>query len=121
MDINKAKEIVEMLADGIDPTTGELLPSDSHYNDPEIIRALFTVLRSVRMPAKASKKTIEEKQKDNLDAGRPRNAGLPWSDEQKTEVSSLFGQGKTIEELSEYFERTHGAIKSELTHQGLIE
>ncbi len=121
MDIIKAKEIVEMLAEGVDPTTGELLPSDSHYNDPEIIRALFTVLRSVRMPAKASKKSIEEKQKDNLDAGRPKNAGLPWSMEQKDQVSSLFSQGKNMKELSEYFERTEGAITSELTHQGLIE
>lgn len=121
MDIIKAKEIVEMLADGIDPTTGEILPSDSHYNNPEIIRALFTVLRSVRMPARASKKSIEEKQKVNIDSGRPKNAGLSWSEDQRNEVSTLFNQGKTIEDLSEYFERTKGSITSELTHQGLIE
>jgi hypothetical protein len=121
MDIIKAKEIVEMLADGIDPTTGEILPLDSHYNDPEIIRALFTVLRSVRMPAKASKKSIKEKQKENIENGRPKNAGLPWTEEQRKEISSLLIQGKTIVELSEHFERTEGAITSELTHQGLIE
>ncbi len=121
MDIIKAKEIVEMLADGIDPTTGEIFPPDSHYNNPEVIRALFTVLRSVRMPAKATKKSIEEKQKDNIENGKPRNAGLPWTQDQRNEVASLFDQGNTIEELSSYFERTTGAIKSELTHQGLID
>ena len=76
MDIIKAKEIVEMLADGVDPITGEVLPPDSHYNNPEIIRALFTVLRSVRMPPRASKKSIEENQEDNMNNGRAKNASL---------------------------------------------
>jgi len=79
------------------------------------------VLRSVRMPAKASKKSNEEKQEDNVNNGRPKNAGLPWLVEQKNEVALLFKEGKSIDELSRYFERTKGAITSELTHQGLIE
>ena len=121
MDIIEAKEIVEMLADGIDPITGEVLPPDSHYNNPTIIRAIFTVLRSVRMPAKASRKSIEERQESNIDNGRPKNSGLPWSKEQRNEIASLFKQGKSIEELANCFERTQGAITSELRHQGLIE
>lgn len=121
MDIIQAKEIVEMLADGIDPVTGEALPPNSRYNNPMIIRALFTVLRSVRMPAKTSKKSIEERQEDNINNGRPKNGVLPWSEKERNEVESLFKQGKTIDELVSYFERTKGAITSELTHQGLIE
>lgn len=121
MDIHRAKEIVELLANGVDPTTGEVFPPDSHYNNPEIIRALFTILDSVRTPAKATKKSIEEKQQDNLDNGKPKNAGLPWNLEQRQDVAALFNDGKTIKELASYFERTQGAIKSELTHQGLIE
>lgn len=121
MDIIQAKEIVKMLADGIDPITREVFPPESHYNNPEIIRALFTVLSAVRMPAKATKKSIEEKQKNNIENGRPKNAGLPWPEEQRKEVAILFNQGKSINELSTYFDRTEGAIKSELTHQGLIE
>jgi len=120
VDIIKAKEIVEMLADGIDPTTGEILPPESHYNNPEIIRALFTILRSIRMPAKVLKKSIEEKQKENIENERPKNAGLSWNEEKKIEVSLLYSQGKTIDELSTHFERTIGAIKSELEHQDLI-
>jgi len=120
MNTKKAKEIVEMLADGVDPTTGEILPPDSHFNDPEIIRALFTVLRSVRLPVKASKKPIKEKQKENIENGKPKNAGLPWTQKQKNKVALLFDQGKTTKELSKYLERTKGAIISELTHQGLI-
>lgn len=44
MDIIRAKEIVRSLADGVDPTTGEVLPAENVYNSPEIIRALFTLL-----------------------------------------------------------------------------
>ena len=42
MDIIRAKEIIRGLAEGIDPTMGEVLPKESVYNNPEVIRALFT-------------------------------------------------------------------------------
>ena len=42
MDIIRATEIVRTLADAVDPTTGELLPADSVYNSPDVIRALLT-------------------------------------------------------------------------------
>lgn len=47
MDIVRATEIVRTLADGVDPTTGEVLPAESVYNSPEIIRALFTLLEYI--------------------------------------------------------------------------
>lgn len=120
MDIQKAKEIVQLLADGIDPVTGELLPKDSIYNEPEVIRALHTVINSIRIPRNISRKTKEEKQKENLENGKPKNAGLPWDEESKSDIAQMFKSGKTPLELSEYFERTTSAITSELKHQGLI-
>jgi hypothetical protein len=115
MDIYEAKEIVEMLADGNDPTTGDILPAGSICNDPDVIRALFKVLESIQMPLKVSGKSIEEK-KENW---RSDNKGLPWSTEHRKEIGILYNQGKTIKELSENFERTTGAIRAELRHQGL--
>ena len=115
MDIYEAKKIVEMLADGIDPTTGDVLSADSICNDPEVIRALFKVLKSIQMPLKVSGKSIEEKK----EKGRLKNRGLPWSDEHRKEIGVLFNQGKTIKEISAHFERTTGAIRAELKHQGL--
>ena len=119
MDINKAKEIVQLLADGIDPVTGEVFSEESPYNNPVVIRALFVVLQYVRAPG--IKKSVEDRQKDNLENGKPKNAGLKWGDESKEEVASMYSDGKEISELAEYFERTKGAIRSELKHQGLIE
>ena len=121
MEIDKAKEIVSLLAYGIDPTTGEVLPDDSPYNHPFVIRALFLVLGSVRVPKKRVKQSMEEKQAQNMASGRPRNAGLPWTGELKEEVATMFKNGRSIDELAEYFERTSGAILSQLMHQELID
>ena len=44
MEINRAKEIISALAEGIDPTTGELLPEVSVYNKGEVIRAFYAIL-----------------------------------------------------------------------------
>ena len=92
MELEKAKEIVRLLSDGIDPTTGEVLPKESLYNDPVVIRALFSVIESLKEVPKP-KKTIEQKQQDNLDSGRPRNAGLPWTGEMKAEIASKYQNG----------------------------
>ena len=46
MDIVRAKEIISALAEGIDPTTGEILPEDSIYNKGEVVRALYAVLNA---------------------------------------------------------------------------
>ncbi len=120
MEIEKAKEIVTLLAKGADPSTGEIFANDSPYNQPIVIRALFTVLNHVRVPKKQNKLSVEEKQEQNIESGKPRNAGLAWTEELKQEVATLFGQGKSINELSQHFERTEGAIASELEHQGII-
>lgn len=63
MDIIRAKEIVTALAEGIDPTTGEMLPDDSVCNKAEIVRALYAVLGgcgSTEQVKKTIPKTKEE-------------------------------------------------------------
>ncbi len=117
-------KIVEALANGIDPVTGELLPSDSPYNHPDVIRALFTMLDLVKNPPRKTpkvKKTPEQKQAENIESGLPKNAGLPWTDEQRSDLASQFSSGQEIRVLAEIHGRTNGAITSELKKQGLIE
>ncbi|MBA0204637.1 hypothetical protein [Pectobacterium aroidearum] len=120
MEINEAKDIVTALINGINPTTGETLPEISPYNDPQVIRALFAVLSTINIKKK-SKKTFEEKQQENIKTGRPKNAGLAWNDELREQLASNFQNGISINELAIFFERTKGAITSELAKQGLIE
>lgn len=120
MDFNEAKNILNFLANGINPITGEVLPEISPYNEPKVIRALFTILGSSKSQ-KAPKKTPEEKQQENLISGRPKNSGLPWTDDLKKELEDKYNSGFKVEELVQYFERTKGSILSELLKQGLID
>ena len=119
METTEVRTIVKTLAQGIDPTTGEVFPQNSPYNDPKIIRALFKVV-DLAWPPGRSKLSLDEKRQRNLERGLPRNAGLPWSDEHRDAVAEGFKSGKTIRELATTLERSLTAINSELIRQELI-
>ena len=101
MDIIRAKEIVRVLADGTDPTTGEVLPADSVYNSPEVIRALFTLLEYVN----------KDVVKDPL-----RNAGKPWTDAEDEKLRDEFLSKLKITDIATEHGRSYGAIESRLDH-----
>ena len=105
MDINKAKEILSILAEGVDPTTGEILPDDSVCNKGEVVRAFYTVLNCLDTT----------KPKREL----PRNAGKPWSVEDDAELKACVAAGLTKKELCAKFERSSGSITSRLARLGL--
>lgn len=105
MDIARAKEIVSALAEGVDPTTGEVLPDNSVCNKGEIVRALYTILHFLD----------ENKPKKSM----PKNAGKPWSAEEDAKLRSCFTSGMSKKELCAEFERTTGSISSRLARLGL--
>jgi len=119
MELNQSRSIVNTLAQGIHPTTGEVFPPESPYNDPEVIRALFSILESakaIRRPGKS----IEERRRDNIELGRPKNSGLLWTEEDRALVRSGFREGMTVEKLAENLERSTGAIVAEIIRQDLV-
>jgi len=119
MELNESRNIVKTLAQGVHPSTGEVFPPDSPYNDPEVIRALFSVLDFVKQ-AKKPRMSIEERRRQNLDIGRPMNSGLPWTDEDRTIVSSGFQDGLTIEKLAAKLGRSSASIVAEVIRQDLV-
>jgi hypothetical protein len=118
MELSDARTIVKTLAEGIDPITGEVFDADSPYNQPPVIRALFTVHRYSYIPK--TKMSPDEKRQKNVELGRPKNAGLPWTEEDRTTVASGFGNGQTIEEMAGLLDRSRAAIHAELIRQGLV-
>lgn len=120
MDIQQSIDTVQSLANGVNPVTGELFPDHSPYNHPEIVRALFFCVQHMKQPPKV-KKTVEQKQAENLAKGQPKNAGMPWTPELKTELATGFNAGVATTELARQFERSKSAIVSELIKQGLID
>src|SRR5512141_1432770 len=47
MELQEARAIVNALAQGVHPVTGEVMPEDSPYNAPPVIRALVTVSQAL--------------------------------------------------------------------------
>ena len=58
MEINRAKEIIEALAEGIDPTTGEVLSDDNVCNKGEVVRAFYAVMEELK-PKRSGKPTFD--------------------------------------------------------------
>ena len=62
MDIQRAKELLTALADGLDPLTGEVLPSDHVCNKGDIVRALHCVLKHCLVGRRSlSRRTMESR------------------------------------------------------------
>lgn len=104
MDINRAKEIIEALAEGIDPITGEVLPDDNVCNKGEVVRAFYSIIE-----------VLNKKQKKNM----PENAGKPWSREEEILIAQLYSDGLSVRNIANKLGRSTGSIGSRLEKMGL--
>ena len=119
MEINESRNIVQTLAQGIHPTTGEVFPPESPYNDPSVIRALFSILESVKY-SKRPRKSPEERRQENLELGKPGNSGLPWTEQDRALVASSFQEGMTVKKLATMLGRSTASIVAEAIRQDLV-
>ncbi len=106
MEHQKAVEIIDSLANGIDPNTGEIFEKNSPYNDPDIIRALFYAKDNLK------KKPVKT---------GPERRGAKWTDEEDTTIAGLYKSDVSITEIAKTQKRTRGSIRSRLVKLGLIE
>ena len=106
MDISKAKEIVGALAEGIDPITGEILPTEHVCNNADVVRAFYALLQQANMEKK--EKTYE-------------NSGKKWTDEDDELLRQLYEEGIKISEIQRKFMRSRGSIQSRLAKLGLVD
>jgi hypothetical protein len=110
MDESVATEILEALANGVDPFTGEIIEQDSPFNNPIAIRALFFALNKLKQgePIKAITKET------------PVNAGNSWSNEEIEALVKEFKNGISAKQIAGMHGRTVGAINSRLMQLGLF-
>ncbi len=114
MELQTAHQIIDTLAQGIHPVTGEAMPEDSPYNAPPVIRALFAVSQALHgTPAKAET------------AARPRrelppNAGKPWAPEEDARLASAFDAVADVKQLALDLGRTPFAVESRLVKLGKL-
>lgn len=106
MELERARTLLTELADGVDPLTGECLPSDSVCNRPEIIRALHCVLQHTAGGRKRPS---------------PPNAGKPWTEADDSALLQMYDAGSDVEELKTHFQRSRTAIIRRLERLGRVQ
>jgi hypothetical protein len=106
MDDKKTLEIVRMLADGIDPITGEVFPAQSPYQNADIVRALHKAAEALNIT----------KRKRSL----PARAGKSWEEDESNLLAERFDSGMPIVEIAKVHERTKGAIAARLVRLGKV-
>ena len=111
MEIERAVEIIESLADGKDPYTGETLSASSVYQQADTVRALYLALDGL------SKLKRTKARKEN----EPPNSGQPWTTEEEQEVLRQFDAKMDVEEIAVKHQRTKGAIWSRLEKLGRVQ
>ena len=99
--------MISTLAEGIDPTTGELLPEANVINKVEIVQALYTVLNYLD----------EKETKMNV----PENAGKPWTKKDEKLLVDLYRSGAVKKGICNTLHRTETGIAARLVHLGVIE
>ena len=107
----EAKQIIEVLAGGVDPATGEVMPDDSPLNDQHVIRALFIAAKALELMSNKATRS----------AATPGNAGKSWSDEEDQRLVAAFDTGTPVTALARAHERTSGAITSRLIKLGRLQ
>ena len=110
MDIQKAKEIIHTLADGVDPTTGEILSADHVCNRADVIRALHIAEQALQK-----------------DLNRPEEGpwhkeyGKVWSQQEINLLITLFEKHHTVAQISKQLCRSESGIRAKLVRLGKIQ
>jgi len=123
LSIEKSKEIVLSLVNGLNPITGEKLDENSLYNNSLITRSLLTMIDKInRIENKENEFStvrLAEKQQYNIRKGLPKNNGLPWTSETIKELRKMFKSKQYVSNMAKYFQRTTRSIFRKLELEGL--
>jgi len=115
MDKEHTLRILNALANGVHPATGEKFAADGPYQHPDTVRALFEAMRAVEGAAAASPAA----------AGKPAfpqsGAGSRWSAEEEERLAGGFDAGKTVDELAYAHNRSRAAIEARLVRLGKMD
>jgi hypothetical protein len=106
MELQTARQIVDTLSQGVHPVTGEAMPADSPYNDPSVIRALFTVSQALEAKPARARRDL------------PPNAGKPWDAQEDARLESAHRGGMDLKEVAQQLGRTPFGVETRLVKLG---
>lgn len=111
MDEITALKLIDSLASGVNPSTGELLGADSPCQQPDVVRALCLAARALD----------ERRQRAERQRTLPANVGKSWSPAEDQTLMAEFNAGRKLGELALLHQRTQAGIQARLEKLGLVE
>lgn len=114
MELQIARQIIDTLAQGIHPVTGEVMPEDSPYNAPPVIRALHAVARALDGAGVAPAEGERARRK------QPPNAGKAWTAQEDAALETAFDAGIALKQVAQELGRTQFAVEQRLVKLGKV-
>jgi len=114
MELHIARQIIDTLSQGIHPITGEMMPADSPYNAPPVIRALFAVSQALGEKNERGEKPARAQRQ------QPPNAGKAWDAAEDARLDAAFAAGQDLKQLAGELGRTPFAVESRLVKLGRL-
>jgi hypothetical protein len=115
MEREQTLRILNALANGVHPATGEQFAADSPYQHPDTVRALYAAVRALDGGAAAATTT------ERRPAPPQSGAGSRWSEEEEQRLVTAFDAGRTIDALAQAHNRTRAAIEARLVRLGKLD
>jgi hypothetical protein len=115
MDREQTLRILNALANGVHPATGEKFAADGPYQHPDTVRALFEAMRAVDgggAPAPAP---------ERKPAFPQSGSGSRWSPEEEQRLASAFDSGQLVDALARAHNRSRAAIEARLVRLGKMD
>ena len=115
MEKEQTLSILNALANGVHPATGEKFAADGPYQHPDTVRALFEAMRAVEgggAPAPAP---------ERKPAFPQSGSGSRWSAEEEQRLAGAFDAGRTVDELARAHNRSRAAIEARLVRLGKMD
>ena len=116
MELQIARQIIDTLAQGIHPVTGEAMPEDSPYNAPPVIRALHVVSRALE----GAPVLPQDEGARGTRRAAPPNAGKAWSAQEDAALATAFDAGIPMKQVAQELGRTAFAVEQRLVKIGKI-
>ena len=127
--------ILNALAQGVDPATGEQFPPGSAYQHPDTVRALFNAIHAIEVIATPTAAPVAPVvPRAAADTGKPgpaasdakpslpkQGSGSRWDAAEEERLAAAFDSGRTIEELARSHARSRAAIEARLLKLGKID
>ena len=115
MEKEQTLRILNALANGVHPATGEKFAADGPYQHPDTVRALFEAMRAVEGGA-ATAPAPERKP-----AFPQSGSGSRWSGEEEQRLAAAFDAGESVDALAHAHNRSRAAIEARLVRLGKMD